>query len=90
MAVIVRYSAHRICDMYPIAALIRWFEHLDMNMQNSNYAESVTDQRRHKTEEKIESENVLCAHQKIRSITLIELSSYMPLKRRYVAFDIQA
>ena len=78
MAVIVEYSAHRICDMYPIAALIRWFEHLGMNMQNRNYAESFSDQSRLKTEEKIESENVLCAHQKIRSITLTELSSYLP------------
>ena len=78
MAVIAEYSAHRICDMNPIATLIRWFEHLGMNMQNSNYAESVSDQSRLRTEEKIESENVLCAHQKIRSITLTELSSYLP------------
>ena len=79
MAVIAEYSAHRICDMNPIAALIRWFEHLGMNMKkNSNYAESVSDQRRHETEEKIESEDVLCAHQQIRSITLTELSSYLP------------
>ena len=78
MAVIVEYSTHRICDMYQIAALTRWFEHLGMNMQNSNYAESVSDQRRHKTEEQIESEDVPCAHQQIRSITLTELSSYLP------------
>ena len=78
MAVIVEYSAPRICDMYPIAALIRWFEHLGMNMQNSNYAESVSDQRRHKLEEKIESEDLPCAHQQIRSITPTELSSYLP------------
>ena len=78
MAVIAEYSAHRICDMNPIVALIRWFDHLGMNMQNRNYAESVSDQSRLKTDEKIESENVLCAHQKIRSITLTELSSYLP------------
>ena len=78
MAVIAEYSAHRICDMNPIAALIRWFEHLGMNMQNSNYAESVSAQRRHETEEKIESEDVPCAHQRIRSITLTEFSSYLP------------
>ena len=78
MAVIVEYSTHRICDMYQIAALTRWFEHLGMNMQNSNYAESVSDQRRHKTEEQIESEDVPCAHQQIRSIMLTELSSYLP------------
>ena len=74
----MEYSTHRICDMYQIAALTRWFEHLGMNMQNSNYAESVSDQRRHKTEEQIESEDVPCAHQQIRSITLTELSSYLP------------
>ena len=74
----MEYSADRICDMYPIAALTRWFEHLGMNMQNINYVESVSDQRRHKTVETIESEDVLCAHQQIRSITLIELSSYLP------------
>ena len=74
----MEYSAHRICDMYQIAALTRRFEHLGMNMQNSNYAECVSDQRRHKTEEKIESEDVPCAHQQIRSITLTELSSYLP------------
>ena len=74
----MEYSAHRICDMYQIAALTRWFEYLGMNMQNSNYAESVSDQRRHKTEEKIEWEDVPCAHQQIRSITLTELSSYLP------------
>ena len=78
LAVIVEYSEHRICDMYPIAPLIRWFEHLGMNMQNRNYAVSASDQNRLKAEEKIESENVLCAHQKIRSITLTELSSYLP------------
>ena len=78
MAVIAEYSAHRICDMNPIAALIRRFEHLGMNMQNSNYAESVSDQRRHKTVETIESEDVLCAQQQIRSITLTELPSYLP------------
>ena len=78
MAVIVEYSAHRICDMYPIAALVRWFEHLGMNMQNRNYAESVSDQRRHKTVETIESEDVLCAHRKIRRITVTDLSSYLP------------
>ena len=74
----MEYSTHRICDMYQIAELTRWFEHLGMNMQNSNYAESVSDQRRHKTEEQIESEDVPCAHQQIRSITLTELSSYLP------------
>ena len=74
----MEYSAHRICDMYPIAALKRWFELLGMNMQNSTYAESVSDQRRHKTEEKIESEDVLRAHQQNRSITLTEFLSYLP------------
>ena len=78
MAVIVECSAHRICDMYPIVALIRWFDHLGMNMQNRNYAESISDQSRLKTEEKIESEDVLCAQQQIRSITLTELPSYLP------------
>ena len=72
------YNEPLIVAICAIESEIRWFEHLGMNMQNSNYAESVSDQRRHKTEEKIESENVPCAHQQIRSITLTELSSYLP------------